>query len=60
MNNDEEPTRATLHFQQESEFKDDDLLVLDFVESDTKHIKDIISFRINKMQELNQLVQQKI
>lgn len=49
MDNETEPTRATLHFQQKSEFKIDDLIVLDFVETDTNVIKDTISYRINKI-----------
>ena len=51
---------ADLHFQQDAEFRVDDLLVLRFKESDVPTIKAAISFRINASQQLNMLVQERI
>ena len=51
---------AVLCFYQENEFKDINLLYLDFKESNVDTIKDAISFRINASQQLNMLIQERI
>ena len=58
LDNDEET--ATLKFQQCSEFRVDDLLVLHFVESKTELVKQNVSYRINRAKELNSLVKERI
>lgn len=51
---------ADLHFQQESEFRVDDLLVLSFAESKVETIKAAVSHRINWTQQMNMMVQERI
>ena len=51
---------AALYFQQDSEFRTDDLLALKFVESKPETIKNDISHRIMKCQQMNLLVQERL
>ena len=51
---------ANLHFQQDAEFRVDDLLVLTFAESKVDLIKMAISHRINATSQMNMLVQERI
>ena len=51
---------ADLHFQQDAEFRVDDLLILTFAESKVDYIKAAISHRINSDQQMNMLVQERI
>eukprot|EP00356_Strombidium_inclinatum_P016950 CAMPEP_0170508310 /NCGR_PEP_ID=MMETSP0208-20121228/61965_1 /TAXON_ID=197538 /ORGANISM="Strombidium inclinatum, Strain S3" /LENGTH=158 /DNA_ID=CAMNT_0010791125 /DNA_START=204 /DNA_END=677 /DNA_ORIENTATION=+ len=51
---------ADLFFQQDSEFRVDNFLVLHFMESKPDVIKNSISFRINACQQMNLLVQERL
>ena len=51
---------AELRFQQDCEFRVDDLLILTFSESKVDMIKAAISHRINSTQQMNMLVQERI
>ena len=51
---------AELEFQQESEFRIDKLLSLKFQESKPEIIKQVISYRINKTKELNELIKERL
>ena len=58
LNNFEET--AFLYFQQDSEFRTDDLLILRFSESKPENIKADISHRIMKCEQMNMLVQERL
>ena len=49
-----------MEFQQESEFRVDKLLSLKFQESKPEIIKQVISYRINKTKELNELIKERL
>jgi hypothetical protein len=51
---------ADLEFIQESEFRIDKLLSLKFQESKPEIIKQVISYRINKTKELNELIKERV
>uniref|UniRef100_A0A7S3FUW2 Spindle assembly abnormal protein 6 N-terminal domain-containing protein n=1 Tax=Strombidium rassoulzadegani TaxID=1082188 RepID=A0A7S3FUW2_9SPIT len=51
---------ADLQFQQDSEFRVDTLLTLQFAESSVETIKNSISYRINACQQLNMLVEERL
>lgn len=51
---------AELEFIQESEFRIDKLLSLKFQESKPEIIKQVISYRINKTKELNELIKERL
>ena len=51
---------ADLEFIQESEFRVDKLLSLKFEESKPEIIKQVISYRINKTKELNELIKERV
>jgi hypothetical protein len=58
LNNFEE--MAFLYFQQDNEFRTDDLLALRFTESKPETIKADISHRIMKCQQMNLMVQERL
>ena len=51
---------AVFQFCQENQFKDIILMGFFIYESDVEAIKDSISFRINKAQQMNMLIQERI
>ena len=49
-----------MSFQQDADFRIDNMLVLKFVESSAELLKDIISYRINAAYQINEMIKNRL
>ena len=49
-----------MYFQQDADFRIDNMLVLKFVESSAELLKDIISYRINAAYQINEMIKNRL
>ena len=49
-----------MFFQQDADFRIDNMLVLKFVESSAELLKDIISYRINAAYQINEMIKNRL